>query len=214
MNRTERIKQLQTKVGAKADGIIGNETLSKFAAKYKKTRAQVAHFFGNIHHETYFTVERENMNYTAPRIMEIFGVGKHSANVTTDQAANLAGKPYALAERVYGLGNPRKARELGNTLPGDGYKYRGGGALQCTGGGDYLTYGTMLGIDLYNRPELITGEAYFRTAIAEFDLRKIWDLATDIKEASIVAVCRKVNGGLNGLKDRREKTLYYYNLMK
>ncbi len=214
MNKTQRIKQLQTMVGAKADGIIGNETLSKFAAKYKKTKAQVAHFFGNIHHETYYTIERENMNYTAPRIMEIFGVGKHSAKITVAEAGRLAGNSYNLAERVYGLGNPRKAKELGNTKIGDGFKYRGGGALQCTGGNDYLTYGTMLGIDLYNNPDLIIGNAYFLSAIAEFDLRKIWDLALDISENSIRSVCRKINGGFNGLDDRRSKTLYYYNLMR
>jgi putative chitinase len=69
------------------------------------------------------------MNYSAPRLLEIFGVNRHSAAVTAFEAEKLARKPEAIAERVYGLGNPRKARELGNTQPGDGFRFRGNGIL-------------------------------------------------------------------------------------
>jgi len=213
MNRIDRIKELQRLVGATGDGLIGNETLTKFAKKYSKTKEQVAHFFGNIHHESGgFTIGRENMNYTAPRIMQIFGVGKHSARVTVAESGRLAGNPWELAERVYGLGNPSKAKELGNSRAGDGFKYRGGGALQCTGGGDYKKYG---GQKLFDNPELIeSSEFYFETAIREFDARGIWTLAKDLSEDSVRAVCRRVNGGFNGLDDRRDKVNYYYRLLK
>ena len=56
-------------------------------------------------------------------MLQIFGVGNHSAAVTAAEAATLANRPEAIADRVYGLGNPRKARELGNTKPGDGFLY-------------------------------------------------------------------------------------------
>ncbi|HKS21328.1 MAG TPA: hypothetical protein VJZ76_00915 [Thermoanaerobaculia bacterium] len=49
-------------------------------------------------------------------MLEIFGVGNHSAAITPEEAEQLAGKPEALAERVYGLGNPKKAKELGNLV--------------------------------------------------------------------------------------------------
>lgn len=213
MTPKDRIKELQKSVGAGADGIIGKETLSKFAAKFGRTRVQTIHFFANIHHESGgFTIVRENMNYTAPRIMEIFGVGRHSARVTVAEAGGLAGNPWALAERVYGLGNPRKAAELGNTKPGDGWKYRGGGALQITGGADYKRYG---GQELYDNPDLIGESAYyFTTAVKEFDAKNIWAKAKDLSEESIRAVCRAVNGGYNGLDDRRAKINYYASLWK
>jgi putative chitinase len=67
-----------------------------------------------------FTILREKMNYSAPRLFEIFGVNRHSAAITAVEAERLAFQPEAIAERVYGLGNPRKASELGNTEPGDG----------------------------------------------------------------------------------------------
>ena len=57
--------------------------------------------------------------------------------------AGLLGNPEALAERVYGLGNPGKAKELGNTIAGDGYRYRGGGVLQTTGGANYRRMATL-----------------------------------------------------------------------
>ncbi len=213
MTPKERIKVLQSTVGAAPDGIIGRETLTKFAAKFGRTRVQTIHFFANIHHESGgFSIVRENMNYTAPRIMQIFGVGRHSAKITVAEAGRLAGNPWALAERVYGLGNPRKAAELGNTKPGDGWKYRGGGALQITGGSDYKRYG---GQELYDNPDLIGESAYyFTTAVREFDAKNIWAKAKDLSEESIRAVCRAVNGGYNGLDDRRAKVNYYASLWK
>ena len=213
MTRIERIKDLQRLVGANADGVIGNETLRKFASKFGKSIVQTVHFFAQIHHESGgFTIGRENMNYTAPRIMQIFGTGKHSAKVTVSEAGRLAGNPWDLAERVYGLGNPRKAKELGNIKVGDGFKYRGGGALQCTGGSDYKRYG---GQRLYDNPELIeTAEFYFITALKEFDARGIWALAKNYSQSSILTVTKRVNGGTNGLQDRINKTNYYKGLLK
>lgn len=213
MTRTERIKDLQRLVGANPDGYVGRETLTKFARHFEKSIVQTVHFFAQIHHESGgFTIGREIMNYTAPRIMQIFGGGKHSAKVTIAEAGRLAGNPWDLAERVYGLGNPKKAKELGNIKVGDGFKYRGGGALQCTGGNDYKKYG---GQRLYDNPELIEGaEFYFSTALKEFDARGIWSLAKDYSYSSILSVSKRVNGGTNGLDDRINKTAYYANMVR
>ena len=60
--------------------------------------------------------------------------------------ASSALSPQRLAERVYGLGNPSKARELANTRLGDGYKYRGRGPLQTTGSLNYQRAGNRAGV--------------------------------------------------------------------
>lgn len=161
----------------------------------------IAHLMAQISHECDGgTIIRENMRYRAPRIMEIFGVGHHSAKVTEAEAARLAGRPEELAERVYGLGNPKKAKELGNTEPGDGFRFRGGGDLQLTGRAAYERFGAVAGVDLAGDPDQIADpEVSFRVAVAEFvALRCVGPAEKD----DVRTVTRRVNGGTNGLAER------------
>ncbi len=44
-------------------------------------------------------------------------------------------------------------RDLGNTRPGDGKRYKGRGPIQLTGRANYQKYGHLLGLDLVNHPE-------------------------------------------------------------
>lgn len=141
-----------------------------------ETSLEIAHFMAQISHECGAgTIVRENMNYRAERIIEVFGYDKakgrwrHSAKVTDAEAAQLAHNPPALAERVYGMGNPKKAKELGNEKPGDAYRCRGGGMLQLTGLGAYRSIGKKVGVDLERNPDQINDPAIsFRIAVAEF----------------------------------------------
>lgn len=177
------------------------------------TPLRLAHFLAQIFHESgALTIQFENMNYKAARIMEIFGVGHHSARVTEAEARTLARNPYALAERVYGVGNPKKAHELGNERPGDGYKYRGGGIMQTTGGGSYKTYGERSGADFYGQPDLIvSAEHCLKPALYEW-VEKRCNVSADAND--IGGVTRKINGGTNGLADRKQWFARVYPLVK
>lgn len=165
------------------------------------TPLRVAHFMAQISHECAAgTIVRENMNYSAERLMVIFGVGKHSAAITEPQAKACEHKPELIAERVYGLGNPKKAKELGNTKPGDGYRYRGNGMLQLTGRDSHKRIGEMIGVDLEENPEQLQDPAIsFRVAAAEFKALKCLEPAD---ADDVVLVTRRVNGGRNGLAER------------
>lgn len=178
-----------------------------FAEHGIDTELEIAHFMAQISHECMAgQIVRENMNYKAQRILEVFGVGVHSAKVTAAEASRLAGNPQALAERVYGLGNPKKAKELGNTRPGDGYKFRGGGMLQLTGGGNYKERGDTIGYDLYNRPEQLENPTIsFKVAVAEFvSLTRSGLTALQwAQKDNIMNVTLAVNGGTNGLAERK-----------
>jgi putative chitinase len=96
--------------------------------------------------------------------------------------------------------NTSIGKRLGNTTPGDGYKYRGRGIFQLTGRHNYQTMGLKLGLDLINHPEL--AEEPFnavRIACQYWDDRNLNRFA-DIDDAT--SITRRINGGLNGLQDR------------
>ena len=152
---------------------------------------ELQHFMARVGHECDgFMLIWENMHYRAERIMEVFGEGRHSAGVSSSEARYLAGNDQALAERVYGLGNPRKARELGNREPGDGYRYRGFGPMQTTGRADHEKY---LGGDTSYRAAL-------RAAFAEWDKK---DCNEPARRDDAKTICKRINGGYNGLDDQR-----------
>jgi putative chitinase len=161
----------------------------------------IAHFMAQVSHECGGgRVRRESMNYSAERIMEIFGVGKHSAKVTEAEARTLAHDERRLAERVYGLGNPKKAKELGNTQVGDGFRYRGNGMLQLTGRASHVRIGKIIGLNIEGDPDLMANpQVSFQAACAEF--RELGCLPY-AKKDNLVMVTRRVNGGTNGLAER------------
>ena len=165
------------------------------------TPLRTAHFLAQALHETGgFRILRENMNYSARRMIQIFGVGNHSAAVTTAEASRLAGNPQAIAERVYGLGNPRKARILGNVNPGDGFLYRGNGVLQTTGRGGHKRMGDAAGVDFEGNPDLVTApEHALKPALFEWTQNNLNSFAD---RNDIRTLTRRINGGFNGLSER------------
>ena len=166
------------------------------------TPLRLAHFLAQVLHETGgLRIERESGSYSAKRLMQIFGVGKHSARITWLEAQRLQRKPYDIFERVYGLGNPRKAQELGNTESGDGYLFRGNGIMQTTGRANHRRMGQRCGVDFEASPELVTSaEHALKPALAEWTEGNL-NAAADADD--IRRITRKINGGYNGLADRR-----------
>ena len=172
-----------------------------FIAHSINTPLRLAHFLAQAFHETGgLTIEWESGAYSAARLLQIFGVGHHSAAITSDEASRLAYKSEAIFERVYGLGNPKKAKELGNTQSGDGYRYRGGGILQTTGRANYRRMGVKCNVDFEDHPELVlSAEHALKPALAEWSEGSLNDAAD---RADIRVITRQINGGYNGLADR------------
>lgn len=166
------------------------------------TPLRMAHFLAQAMTETgSFSVLRESMNYRVPQMLKIFGVGHHSAKITAAEAPGLAHNEHALAERVYGLGNPTKAHDLGNTEPGDGFRYRGNGVLQMTGRKAHHRRGLANGLDFEGNPDLATlPEHALKPALQEWADGNLNHFAdqNDIRTITI-----RINGGLNGFDDRK-----------
>lgn len=92
-------------------------------------------------------------------------------------------------------------RDLGNVYPGDGRRYKGRGIFQLTGRANYTTMSKKLGVDLVNNPGLAaTPEISVQTALEYWKSRNLSKWA---KEDNVEQVTKLINGGYNGLKQRR-----------
>ena len=92
-------------------------------------------------------------------------------------------------------------KDLGNTHPGDGYKFRGRGLIQTTGRYNHAATGSALDVDLINMPELLSQPGLAARSAAWFwsanGLNQIADRGDNL------AATKRINGGTNGLADRQ-----------
>jgi putative chitinase len=95
-------------------------------------------------------------------------------------------------------------KDLGNTRPGDGRRYKGRGLLQLTGRANYRELGKKLGVDLEGDPELAAEPVLSLTIACEFWKARKVNVACDLDD--VLRVTKLVNGGDNGLADRRVLT--------
>lgn len=94
-------------------------------------------------------------------------------------------------------------RDLGNTEPGDGQRYRGRGLLQVTGRDNYRAYMLAAGVDALAEPALL--EAPETAADSAGWVWVSHELAELSEKADpVLAVTRRLNGGTNGLSERRQ----------
>ncbi|MCI5047651.1 MAG: peptidoglycan-binding protein [Aquisalinus sp.] len=148
------------------------------------TPLRIAHFLGQGLIETGFLrYAEENLNYSARGLRATF-----PSRVTEEEAQRLARNPEAIANHVY-------AREsLGNTSPGDGWKYRGRGFFQLTGKDNYRRYGEIAGIDLVNNPDILSKDLKVSVQVAAAYFAFV-NLGTFADQNNARAVSRGVNLG-------------------
>lgn len=92
--------------------------------------------------------------------------------------------------------------DLGNTNPGDGFVYRGRGIFQLTGRANYAAAGSRIGVDLLHNPGIAESPPVaVQTACDFWDSRHLNDLADAGREDDIT---RRINGGTNGIDQRRK----------
>ena len=201
------LKSLQAKIGVTADGAFGPGTMKKAMEFYKLTPVRAAHFFAQTAHETGgYKLFSENLNYSAEGLQGIFGK-YFPGNLEASYARN----PEKIANRVYAsrMGN-------GNEASGDGWKFRGRGALQLTGKDNYSAFAKYLQKpEIMTHPDLVATEYSFESAMFFFDKNKLWEICDKgINDAAILALTKRINGGTHGLADRSEKTKKYYEYVK
>jgi putative chitinase len=202
------LKSLQAKIGVGADGAFGPGTLKAAMAYYKMTPERAAHFFAQTAHESgNFKAFAENLNYGASGLTTTF----KKYFPTAEKALLYERKPEKIANLVYAsrMGN-------GDEASGDGFKFRGRGALQLTGKDNYKVFSEYLkNPEIMTNPDLVATEYAFESAIFFFDRNKLWDICDKgVNKDTILALTKRINGGTHGLADREEKTLKYYGYLK
>lgn len=91
-------------------------------------------------------------------------------------------------------------KDLGNTSPGDGVKFKGRGLIQVTGKANYIACMMDLDLDLLNKPELLELPEYAAMSAGWFWKKKNLNDLCDM--GMFETLTRRINGGLNGYADR------------
>lgn len=92
-------------------------------------------------------------------------------------------------------------KDLGNTSAGDGAKFKGRGLIQITGRANYKEVGSVLGIDLISNPERLADyDLACLSAAWYWSINKLNEFAD---KDDIQLITRRINGGFNGLEDRK-----------
>ncbi len=64
-------------------------------------------------------------------------------------------------------------------------------------------------------PDLVANLYAFESAIFFFNSNKLWTIADKgVNDATILAITKKINGGINGLEERVSLTKRYYSWLK
>lgn len=108
--------------------------------------------------------------------------------------------------------NPQTAKILGNVKPGDGERFKGRSFVQLTGRDNYRRAGQALGLPLEQKPHLLENPSVGFKA-------SLWYWNTRVKSKTdnfedIEQVTKLINGGLNGLEDRKQKFEKYLSLLE
>jgi predicted chitinase len=172
--------------GAGGEAYGGNqdsnlEEIRKAAIKFGITSPQmIIAMQANALKETGGKVIVENVNYTKnsrARLEEIFG--KRIKRLSDAELAAIQATPVTFANYVYGT----KGNSLGNTEPGDGYKFRGRGFIQITGRANYTAVSRALYGDdrLVQNPDLLNNPTAAAEATAWFVNRSLGNFSKKMK---------------------------------
>lgn len=181
-------RRLQTNLGVPVDGIVGPGTLTTLFAKMGAKPALAAELgmAANVHFRTYGILD------TALRLAHFMGQCAHESGGFIYMEEIASGQAY------------EGRRDLGNTQPGDGRRYKGRGPIQLTGRANYRAFGREVGIDFEAHPEIVAYPSIgLMAAVRYWNSR---DLNVKADADDLIGITKAINGGQNGLDDRRVRT--------
>lgn len=181
------ITQLQKAVGVKADGILGRGTLTAVFRKLgaSQSRAEELGLAANVHFRTYGILEN------SLRLIHFLA-----------QLAHESGNFKYMEEIASGAAYEGR-KDLGNVMTGDGKRFKGRGPIQLTGRANYRKYGQELGIDFENNPAIVALPSVGMLVACKYWSENNLNVFADYDD--VTTITRRINGGLNGFEDRKNK---------
>jgi putative chitinase len=207
------VKEWQSKNGLTPDGVVGDNTWSKL--------------FGNdtvknpTHISSEFKLENLKTHIPDSVIAQIPDTAS-KFNITNNlrlahflaQCAHESGDFKWVVEFATGKAYEGR-KDLGNTEPGDGVRFKGRGFIQCTGRVNYTAFSKFIGEDCVANPDLVSTKYPMASAAWFFDKNKLWSICDLGSSDDVVTkVTRRVNGGTNGLDSRLERFHKFWALLK
>jgi len=155
------------------------------------TPERLAAFIAQCGHESDgFRFFEENLNYQAASLIRTW-----PTHFNEENANEYAHNPEKIANRAYANRNGN-----GDEESGDGWTYRGRGAIQLTFKENYEECSRDLGFDFVSNPDAVsTPEGALLTAGWFWKRKK---LNHHVDNNDFVALTKAVNGGTIGLEDR------------
>ena len=185
-------KEQLAKISSKLDFDTTNELFEQYQINTPRRQAM---FLAQCAHESGgFKFKCENLNYSENALLSVFG--KYFKN-TQHSASECARKPEKIANIVYAnrMGN-------GDHASGDGFKFRGRGYIQLTGRNNYTDFAKSIDKDI---DEVVsyceTDAGALHSALYFWDKNNLNAIADT---GDVEKVTRRVNGGTNGLEDRKK----------
>lgn len=185
------VKQFQRRLGLVDDGIIGRDTCRALFARFGAipSIASELGMAANVHLRAYGILD------TPLRLAHFMAQIAHESGGLR-YMEELGGATYFAK-----YDDAKRFPGLGNTAPGDGARYHGRGPIQLTGRANYRTFGRKVGIDIEAHPDVVALPSFgLLIACMYWDDRKLNALAD---ADDVVAITKRINGGANGLADRK-----------
>lgn len=174
----------------------------------------LAYMIGTVLYESGDLRSRyEPLSFSAERIQKIWP----NKFATVEEALPFANNPRALADKVY-----ENRIDLGNTEPGDGWRYRGRGMIAIVGRENYREYGKAIGIeglDLEEYPDLalipaISARLAFAIAFPPSKINRLAPYFDGPKEDWLNARKAINDGRMTGAKEVEKKSKDFHECIK
>jgi putative chitinase len=200
------VKKFQRENGLLDDGVVGQITWNKmFPIIIPASDFPLEKFIGHIPEEVLVQIPETAKKFNITNNLRLL----HFLAQCAHESGNWLFKVEIASGRAY-----EGRKDLGNTQPGDGVRFKGRGYIQLTGRANYKKFSEFVGEDCVSNPDLVATKYPLMSAAFFFNSNNLWRICDrGVDNTIITLVTRRVNGGTKGLDDRIRHFRKYQSLL-